>query len=462
LFAEQILPERIEPGTLGFGKAPTHLFDETATDAGDMSYRGSETDGVADHGSAANRSDTMLSQTARRVGTGAGKRPPSLLALSRSSAGNATSFLDSIEEDAEPQFSSSAAASNTSTSRVPALSIGKLAHGGAVTSSAAEPVKKPESAERPEQHDYSGREQDTFLPSGRSDEPMPEELKELLSTLSKKTTKAAKDEFRNQARTRVLEQAYMRCLNAVENDAHMDDTTTQEAKQLLDDWRYKASSLRAKKQADAAELRQSLDSQMSFNAKMAEDRRLEHKNGLISCILPEGKERTPAAAAMVRYDAEGNPISSRRVVSKLLEEQIQKNAAEKEGQRQKTLNAERDYLNRLAVEIELHNAMDRSTHLEKQRTLLEAWERDGHIRNLKKLQPFGAEPVQDYIQRNLATDPYATSTGPLLYTSTVRPNATAPASMMLKATSELNKSATLAGKLNMSIGYDPRKPKLEW
>jgi hypothetical protein len=118
---------------------------------------------------------------------------------------------------------------------------------------------------------------------------------------------------------------------------------------------------------------------------------------------------------------------------------------------------------RQAMVVELHNNMDRSAHLEKQRSLLEAWERDGHIRNLKKLQPFGVERVQDYIQRNLVADPFATATGPLNYTSTVpRNNATAPASMNLKATSELNKSATLAGKLNMSIGYDPRKPKLEW
>ena len=111
---------------------------------------------------------------------------------------------------------------------------------------------------------------------------------------------------------------------------------------------------------------------------------------------------------------------------------------------------------------------------EKRERKLKAWILK-YIRNLKKLQPFGVEPVQDYIQRNLTTDPYATSTGPLNYTNTINKtsnnnmnnnNLTAPGNMIsslsLKPSSELNKSSTLANKLNMSIGYDPRKPKLEW
>ena len=217
---------------------------------------------------------------------------------------------------------------------------------------------------------------------------------------------------------------------------------------------------------DAQALRGSLDSQMAFNAKRAEDVRLDKKNSIMAFILPgDGKNRTPAAQATAKVDENGNLISSRVVVSRILEDQIAKNAMERTKARQSTLSSERDYLNRLSMEIELHNAMDRSSQLEKQRSLLEAWERDGHIRNLKKLQPFGVEPVQDYIQRNLASDPTATSTGPLNYTSTVRPSDTmkltgfgATLSKTLGSTSQ----PTIANKLNMSIGYDPRKPKLDW
>jgi hypothetical protein len=461
----QILPERIEAGTLGFGKAPAHLFDETASDPGSMSYRGSESDVAVDNGAGAGRTDTMLSETARRVGTAAGKRPPSLLSLTRADSADATSFLDRIDEDEVPTGTKAGIAAlklpvPQKPTGMPKLAFPETSNMSNTSHAREESPASPYPADG-NAVDYSERE-NAF--SERQNEPVPEELKELLTTLSKKTTKAAKEEFRNQAKTRVLEQAYLRCLNGVETGAHMDDATTGEALQLLEEWRRKTSMNRTKKHEDALDLRKSLDSQIAHNSKKAEETRLEHKNGMISFILPgDGNDRTPAALAMVRYDENGNPISSRHVVSKILEDQIAKNAQDKERQRKQTLNAERAYLDRLAAEIELHNAMDRTTHLEKQRSLLEAWERDGHIRNLKKLQPFGVEPVQDYIQRNLVADPFATATGPLNYTSTVpRNNATAPASMMLKATSELNKSSTLAGKLNMSIGYDPRRPKLEW
>jgi hypothetical protein len=424
-----------------------------------MSYRGSESDVAADSGAGVGRTDTMLSETARRVGTAAGKRPPSLLSLTRTDSADATSFLDRIDEEQGPVGAKPGIAALTLPATQKPTGMPKLAFPETSNMSNTSYAREDSPASQ-----YPAEGNSAVEYSERENEPVPEELKELLTTLSKKTTKAAKEEFRNQAKTRVLEQAYLRCLNGVETGAHMDDATTGEALQLLEEWRRKTSMNRTKKHQDALDLRKSLDSQIAHNAKKAEETKLEHKNGMISFILPgDGNDRTPAAMAMVRYDESGNPISSRHVVSKILEDQIAKNAYDKERQRKQTLSSERAYLDRLAAEIELHNAMDRTAHLEKQRSLLEAWERDGHIRNLKKLQPFGVEPVQDYIQRNLAADPFATATGPLNYTSTVpRNNATAPASMMLKATSELSKSATLAGKLNMSIGYDPRKPKLEW
>ena len=40
--------------------------------------------------------------------------------------------------------------------------------------------------------------------------------------------------------------------------------------------------------------------------------------------------------------------------------------------------------------------------LEKQRNLLAAWERDQHVRNLKKLQPFGPGAMRLYARETLA------------------------------------------------------------
>lgn len=466
---QQILPDRIQPGTLGFGKAPTHLFDETESESGAMSYRGdtpTEGDRNADQGSGAHNAETGLGQTARRVGTAFGKtrqpnKVPSLLAATRD---DATSFLDSIDEEEPPQKASFT--QTKSGAKVPPLTMNLSFTDTGSSAGSPEHHSPPQSAPYNDTYAESERGDEYYGQDSPANNEAPPDLKALLTTLSRKTTKAAKDEFRNQARNRVLEQAYLRCLNAVENGAHMDDTTTAEARQLLEDWKRKTSQMRAQKHMDAQALRGSLDSQMAFNAKRAEDVRLDKKNSIMAFILPgDGKNRTPAAQATAKVDENGNLISSRVVVSRILEDQIAKNAMERTKARQSTLSSERDYLNRLSMEIELHNAMDRSSQLEKQRSLLEAWERDGHIRNLKKLQPFGVEPVQDYIQRNLASDPTATSTGPLNYTSTVRPSDTmkltgfgATLSKTLGSTSQ----PTIANKLNMSIGYDPRKPKLDW
>lgn len=434
-----------------------------------MSYRGSDNGENIDQGSGAGGKETALSQTARRVGTAPGKnRPvPSLLSLTRtSSAADATSFLDRIDEGD---------AATSSKPKIPSLSLsmGKL-NLEDTTATPTAPAMMPEHNSPPPsapafdhntyaQQTSSGSSSSDYNRSSEEDDPqyvpgspVPPDLRELLTTLSKKTTKAAKEEFRRQAKDRVLEQAYLRCLDSVETGAYKDDVTTDEAKQLLEEWKRKAAQQRAQKANTTMALRSSLDSQISENIKREQDHKGEWRNSSTSFELPSESKL---------MENKAKQTSSRVVISKVLEDQIVKNAQDKERTRRENLNNERDYLNRLAMEIELHNAMDRSTHLEKQRTLLEAWERDGHIRNLKKLQPFGVEPVQEYIQRNLASDPYATSTGPLNYTSSLR--ASAPLSSMAATLAKTNSSSgagssTLAGKLNMSIGYDPRKPKLEW
>lgn len=433
-----------------------------------MSYRGDE-DRNVDEGSGAQNQDTSLGQTARRVGTTSGRtrvpmKVPSLLSASH---GDASSYLDSIEEEPSTKVPQTKAGV-----KIPPLTMNLSFSDTVSDAGSPEHNSPPQSASFGGNYADSERIDDGYDQTYNgnntmtSNEAPPQDLKELLTTLSRKTTKAAKDEFRNQAKNRVLEQAYIRCLNAVENGAHMDDHTTDEARQLLEDWKRKTAQLRAQKHLDAQDLRSSLDSQMNFNAKRAEDSKQDKKNAIMAYILPgDGKSRTPAAVAAQKYDEAGNLMSSRQVVSKILEDQIAKNAEDKAKSRQATLSHERDYLSRLSMEIELHNAMSRSSQLEKQRTLLEAWERDGHIRNLKKLQPFGVEPVQDYIQRNLAADPFATSTGPLNYTSTIRPTATVPLvpfGANLSKTLGPPKGPSIANKLNMSIGYDPRRPKLEW
>jgi vacuolar-type H+-ATPase subunit I/STV1 len=125
-------------------------------------------------------------------------------------------------------------------------------------------------------------------------------------------------------------------------------------------------------------------------------------------------------------------VEKRRFVSKELRKQIEHNLEETRRSKHDTKQKEKDQMERLKMEMELANVMNRADHLSKQKEMLEAWERDGHIRNVKKLQEYGKELVVDYIDRNLGAD---------LTSSTMR-------------------SPSMNQSLNMSIGYDSRKGKI--
>jgi hypothetical protein len=463
-----------------------------------MSYRGSENgDGEGDDGRI-QLTETMMAQTARRVGTApaAASRPkipalnlngsPGKAKLAAKKMNKATSAAVAAASAAAAAFTLPAPASNNTTNNAQNSTGGfNLNTMGLDASSSYDFSGNNNNAHHDHDHHEGGDEEEGHYhnygnttntthneqassSSGASgnnkqkhEYPVPDDLKVLLTTLANKSKSISKAEFRNEAKTRVLEQAYMRCLNAVEEGAHMDDRTTGEAKQMLDDWKHSAANKRREHGQQMQQLRASLDAQIAHNTKKEEDARKDQHSSICGYILPVGEARKSAAAlAATKYDEQGNPISARIVVSKQLKEQIQNNASDREKFKTDTLHKERAYLDRLAMEIDLHNAEDRSKHLEKQRMLLEAWERDGHIRNLKKLQPFGVQPVQDYIQRNLAADPFATSTGPLNYTSTLG-NSYALAALT-KPGAPRAESPTIAAKLSKSIGYDPRRAKADW
>ena len=63
---------------------------------------------------------------------------------------------------------------------------------------------------------------------------------------------------------------------------------------------------------------------------------------------------------------------------------------------------ERRYLEHINMEMELYATRRKAESLDKQRELLAAWERDQHVRNLKKLQPFGPAAMRSYARETLA------------------------------------------------------------
>ncbi len=264
-------------------------------------------------------------------------------------------------------------------------------------------------------------------------ESLPSGLSELLDTLSKSKTAAEKKAFREKAVERVAEQAYMRALDHVDNHARLDDNTRFESSAAFGEWK---ADLQRQKEANRDQIRAmkgALDEQVARNAEKAEAERLEKRNTMMRFILPEnaGMSQSLLGASI---GPDGKVIGSRQKINKDLEEQIRRNAERAERTKSETSSKERDYLKRLALEIDLHAVVERSKHLEKQKVMLEAWEKEGHIRNLRKLQPFGRDSVQEYMETHLAE-----TTGSM---ATSLP------------------STTIGGAINKSIGYDPRRGRM--
>jgi hypothetical protein len=253
--------------------------------------------------------------------------------------------------------------------------------------------------------------------SAEDEEELPYDLQDLLNAIAKTSKSVSKDEWRGKARERVVDQAFLRCLENVESDARANERLADHLQKESEDWRAAAAQRQLRLDEQDKQVVAQLDSQVAENSRRREQERQERQNTVVGLLVRD------ADPELGRQE--------RRSVSQDQFQRILLNSRARRQQREDKVSQEREYLKQLSLEIDLHTAMERAKHLEKQRALLEAWEREGHIRNLRKVETYGKSAVNDYIQGNLAE---TTST------------------LMFPA-------ATLGKSLNRSIGYDPRRGK---
>lgn len=255
-------------------------------------------------------------------------------------------------------------------------------------------------------------------PSNRNDDaPLSPRLQQILLSLDQASpshSHAASNrrERGKFARERVIEQAYVKCLKDTEAQAQYDDDLNAKFDQLHQKWVKNEQRKREDKHNEAKSLKNTLDWQLEETHKRGVQESEERRNAKISFILPA------TAGAQKRPTEE---------LIRDLSQQIKSNADRKARVRVQTMQEEKEYLDHIAMELDMQSAVDRANHLEKQQALLEAWERDGHIRNLKRLQVCGAAAIKTYIEGNL---PDAAGT--------------------------LNSSSKSA-MTGMSVGFDPRR-----
>jgi len=88
----------------------------------------------------------------------------------------------------------------------------------------------------------------------------------------------------------------------------------------------------------------------------------------------------------------------------------------------------------------------RAAELSKQRDLLSAWERDGHLKNLNKLKALGPAAMRDYLRDTLAD-----ATRPAVSTAKPLPASFGGQSQSLRSGRSSSRPATGA-----AVGFDPR------
>jgi DNA-binding transcriptional regulator GbsR (MarR family) len=251
------------------------------------------------------------------------------------------------------------------------------------------------------------------------------ELRSLLDTIAGKNLTVNKDEFRKKAKERVIAQAFNRCLDDIDGTAQVEDFRKYEERKLYENWQQEEMKKKEKQQKLSKDLKKALDSQLDYSITKKANELFDQKHTVSKYILPD-------YSGQIATDlVDGVPVDRRKVIARDLKKRIQENEDSLKRAKEETMKKEREQMNNLVLETEIQSIVHRMDHLSKQRDLLEAWEQDGHIRNLKKLQSRGKEFVTDYVDRNL-----------------VELNAS-----MNTFSPSMNQS------LNMSIGFDSRKGK---
>ena len=210
---------------------------------------------------------------------------------------------------------------------------------------------------------------------------------------------STKAELRERAKGRVDEAAYLRSLDTMESEAKFEEKTQTQAAEMQGAFE---DGLKAKLEGQTMvkkTFRDLLDVQLAEAEMRAKEDKQRRSEGKAAFFLPDSAgcvDNPPGALS-------GGP-NYKTIKQNLFNDltyQIRYNAERARVQKQQNLEEERDYLDHVAMELDLQHIAERVSHLEKQKALLSSWEREAHIRNLRKLQVAGAGAIKDYISVNL-------------------------------------------------------------
>mmetsp|Transcript_16585 Transcript_16585/g.50915 ORF Transcript_16585/g.50915 Transcript_16585/m.50915 type:complete len:582 (+) Transcript_16585:268-2013(+) len=224
----------------------------------------------------------------------------------------------------------------------------------------------------------------------------------------------------------VIESAFQRYVDSMEKEAQ--DAEYQQAVEL--DLAEKAEEMarlkQEKKERDATELQRDLLSQIAYTEEARKLEEKEIRNSQLRSILPEVRTTRRVIAddeerefdelmrnkifvvegdyGRVVVPKKGLAYSvSRSALLKSLQDQISEKSMQKRFEREKSLTEGREWLGQMKEEMDEFLREEYDDALHKQQSLLLAWERDAHVKNLKKLRQQGSQAMKEYATQHLRT-----------------------------------------------------------
>lgn len=244
--------------------------------------------------------------------------------------------------------------------------------------------------------------------------------------------KPSKNELKRIARERVQAQALERALNDTMNQAKEEELQNlllnqniENENNLLKEQR-ELNIIKKKKYASL------LQQQQEDNLKMKNEIKQNEKNQVPACLINSIDKTLNKEDKFKLAQTNLNELKlkeEKKLAEKLAEKSIEQNNIKK----QQDL-------------YEFLKLKERANHLKNQQDLLQAWERDSHLTNLKKLQYHGASLVNEYIQKNIAD----------ISSNSLSNSFNSLSDSQLGS----NNKPTLGQAFTSSIGYDPRKGRI--
>jgi len=221
---------------------------------------------------------------------------------------------------------------------------------------------------------------------------------QILMTLDKPIESRGKSHnLVSEKRNKVQEQAFIDTIIDIQNKAkEVDQMKYMEYLKNLS----LEKSLKAQKEKNhnnKLQLQKDLDKQIELYHKKMNDEKISRREGRVVSILNDEADGRPAGS-----NGKGPTIRElRKELDDLLLQQIETNVSSKIKAKENKAREEQLFLDHIAMEADMQMIRDRFDTLEKQKDLLEQWERQSHLRNLKKLESTSFGDVTVYLDKNL-------------------------------------------------------------